>query len=212
MEERFKTFIDFANQDPREPRLADPNKRFVDALKDRADVHQKLNLLLNEIIQTGKIPDIGYFKSHYYFTSVQKNIDNKLSEVTVEKKDLLWFNPDWFIRVAESFQSFLSESTNLKLLGRCPKCKKFFLKTKDDKRHRFCSDGCRNLNNQESRKTDEGRKKRAEYMVKYHKVVKALRDKEKKKEKAAELKKQTDRENAVEEAWDTLKESQKPER
>lgn len=52
------------------------------------------------------------------------------------------------------------------LIKHCARCNKFFLRNRKDERNKFCSDDCRNLHNREQRKTDEGKKRRAEYMKK----------------------------------------------
>lgn len=204
MEKHNEFFIDFANG---APFLIKPNKI---NLKDPDDVRRKLVLLLDEIIQRGEIPGIGDFKSVKFITSEQKVVENQLKTVEVEK-DLLWYQPEFFVRVAESFHAFLSDRGNLSRLRHCQNCNMFFLKTRDDERERFCSGGCRNSYNEKSRKTEAGRSSRAKYMVKHRKDLKAKKGRALKKKTISELKKQVERENAVAEAWDTLKESLKPE-
>lgn len=69
----------------------------------------------------------------------------------------------------------------------CAHCNHFFLWKRRDERNRFCSDECRHLHNSVQRKSNDGKAKRAEYMVGYRKVLKEKRQKMKRKEKLKRL-------------------------
>ena len=71
----------------------------------------------------------------------------------------------------------------------CAQCRAFFFQARNDERNRFCSDDCRNLHNQEQRKTDEGKAQRAAYMRRWRAD---LRKRERAKKRADKLKRLMD--------------------
>lgn len=70
-------------------------------------------------------------------------------------------------------------------IKRCARCNNFFSRERNDERNRFCSDDCRNLHNQEQRKTNDGKAQRVAYMRNRRAI---LRERKRAKERADELK------------------------
>ena len=134
-----------------------------------------------------------------------------VTDKNFERKDRYWRNED---RELKSIINLASYVLALALLGgkeqeklrQCENCKNFFLRTRNDKRNRFCSEACRYSFREKKRKTEEGRKKRAEYMIGHRKVLKEREERKERKERREE---RADRLNRLMASGDTLEEAEK---